>query len=369
MGCGLVRIEQSEIDHWLGDDSYRLRATVFDAVDGAEPYMADTSPSWSPDGRLWFANGHKIQMIDFAHLPHNSLPPPVRIEDVTADHKSYPPVSHIVFPQLTHDVEIDYAALTYVAPQKVRFRYRLDGHEANWHDPEARRQAFYNDLHPGNYTFHVIACNSDGIWNEQGAALAFTIPPAWYQTLCFRILCGLLAAASGYTFYLYRINQYAAMLKMRFDERVEERTRLARDLHDTLLQTIQGSKLVADHACGEPHNADQMHHALNLVSNWLDRAVQEGRAALNSLRSSTVNTNDLGRGLCHAADDCRVGTTIRSPTHWLGRAAICTRSSGMRSIASDTRPSKTPASIPGDASLPLNLCMGRMSCSGCGMTE
>lgn len=311
MGCGLVRIDRSEIDHWLLDDTYRVKTALFDALDGAEPYMANTSPSWSPDGRLWFANGHKIQMIDSARLPHNSLAPPVRIEEVTADHQSYPPVSHILFPQLTHDVEIDYAALTYVAPQKVRFQYRLDGHDSNWHDPGARRQAFYNDLPPGQYTFHVIASNSNGIWNNQGAALGFTIPPAWYQTLWFKILCGLLAAGIGYAFYLYRINQFAAVLKMRFDERVEERTRLARDLHDTLLQTIQGSKLVADHAHSDPNDAGQMHHALGLVSNWLDRAVIEGRAALHSLRSSTVDTNDLAMAFRRAAEDCRFGTSIQ----------------------------------------------------------
>jgi ligand-binding sensor domain-containing protein len=311
MGCGLVRIRRSEIDYWLRDSSYRLKTVVFEALDGAEPYMASTSPSWSPDGRLWFANGHKIQMVDFNHLPHNSLAPPVRIQDVTADHKSYSPISHIFFPQLTRDIEIDYAALTYVAPQKVRFRYRLDGHESNWHDPESRRQAFYNDLRPGNYTFHVIACNSDGIWNNRGTALGFTIPAAWYQTLWFKILCGFFTAALGYSFYLYRLNQYAATLKVRFDERVEERTRLAQDLHDTLLQTIQGSKLVADHACGSPTDADQMHRALSLVSSWLDRAVLEGRAALNSLRSSTVDTNDLAAAFRHAADNCRMGTTIQ----------------------------------------------------------
>jgi hypothetical protein len=119
----------------------------------------------------------QIQAIDFARLPHNSFVPPVRMEDVTADHKSYPPATDILFPRLRHDVEIDYAALTYVAPQKVRFRYRLEGHESTWKDPGARRQAFYNDLRPGQYTFHVIACSSEG------ASLDFTIPPAWYQTM------------------------------------------------------------------------------------------------------------------------------------------------------------------------------------------
>ena len=100
MGCGLVRISKSEIYRWLLEDDYVVRTTVFDALDGAEPYMANTSPSWSPDGRLWFANGHKIQMIDFTQLPHNSFAPPVRIQEVTADHENYSPADDVLFPQL-----------------------------------------------------------------------------------------------------------------------------------------------------------------------------------------------------------------------------------------------------------------------------
>ena len=210
--------------------------------------------------------------------------------------------------------------MTYVAPQKVRFRYRLEGHESNWDDPAARRQAFYNDLQPGHYTFHVIACNSDGVWNNEGASLGFTIPPAWYQTMWFKILCGVLAGLLAYVFYLYRIGQYAAMLRVRFDERVEERTRLARDLHDTLLQTIQGSKLVADQAHSDASDAGQMHHALGLVSKWLDRAVHEGRAALHSLRSSTVDTNNLAAAFRDAAEHCRVGTRIQVSHSLLGQS-------------------------------------------------
>jgi signal transduction histidine kinase len=136
-------------------------------------------------------------------------------------------------------------------------------------------------------------------------------PPAWYQTIWFFVLCALLVLTLGYMLYQYRLRQYSAMLKVRFDERVEERTRLARDLHDTLLQTIQGSKMVADNALERPNDPARMHKALDLVSTWLERATLEGRAALNSLRSSTVDTNDLAAAFRHAAEDCRIGSTIQ----------------------------------------------------------
>jgi signal transduction histidine kinase len=143
----------------------------------------------------------------------------------------------------------------------------------------------------------VIACNNDGVWNDAGATLDFIVTPAWYQTNWFRILC----AASGVlillAFHKLRLRQIARTISIRFDERLAERTRMARDLHDTFLQTIQGSKLVADRALKPSTDAIQMHRALEQLSVWLGRATQEGRAALNSLRTSTTQTNDLAEAL------------------------------------------------------------------------
>ena len=143
----------------------------------------------SPDGRLWFANGDVLQMIDPGHLSGNALPPPVHVEEVIADRKNYSPGKDLRLPPLTRDLEIDYTALSFVVPQKVRFRYKLEGRDAAWQEPGTRRQAFYSDLRPGKYRFRVIACNNDGVWNEAGATLDFSVAPAWYQTNWFRALC------------------------------------------------------------------------------------------------------------------------------------------------------------------------------------
>ena len=239
-------------------------------------------------------------MIDPKNLPRNHMPPSVHVERLVVDHKSYAILEGLKLPVSPREIEIDFAGLSYVVPEKVRFRYKLVGHDQDWADSGTRRQAFYNDLSPGTYTFHVVASNNDGVWNSQGASITFTIPPAWYQTIWFFVLCALLVLTLGYMLYQYRLRQYSAMLKVRFDERVEERTRLARDLHDTLLQTIQGSKMVADNALERPNDPARMHKALDLVSTWLERATLEGRAALNSLRSSTVDTNDLAAAFRHA---------------------------------------------------------------------
>jgi signal transduction histidine kinase len=220
-----------------------------------------------------------------------------------ADRKNYPPGKNLRLPPLTRDLEIEYTALSFVVPQKVRFRYKLEGRDAGWQEPGTRRQAFYSDLPPGRYTFHLIACNNDGIWNESGAALEFSVAPAWYQTIWFRVLCALSCVFVVWALYRLRVQQIARVISARFDERLAERTRMARDLHDTFLQTIQGSKLVADDALDPSADPARMRHAMEQLSVWLGQAMQEGREALNSLRTSTTERNDLAEAFRRAAEN------------------------------------------------------------------
>src|SRR5262249_18493557 len=130
--------------------------------------------------------------------------------------------------------------LSFVAPEKVRFRYKLEGHDRDWQDAGARRQAFYNDLPPRNYLFRVIASNNSGVWNEAGAILDFAIDPAYYQTTWFRLSCVAAFLALLGALYYVRLRYVAQQFNIRLEERVGERTRIARDLHDTLLQSFQG---------------------------------------------------------------------------------------------------------------------------------
>src|SRR5260370_11560093 len=180
-------------------------------------------------------------MIDPYHLTGNALVPPVHIEEVIADRENYSPRQDLRLPPRTRDLEIDYTALSFVVPQKVRFRYKLEGRDAAWQDPGTRRQAFYSDLRPGKYRFRVIACNHEGVWNDIGAALDFSVAHAWYQTNWFRALCLISAALMPCVSYRLLVAQFSRAIGTRFDERLAERTRMARDLHDTFLQTIQRS--------------------------------------------------------------------------------------------------------------------------------
>jgi signal transduction histidine kinase len=254
---------------------------------------------------LWFVNDAVVQMLDPGTSRGNPLAPPVHVEGVRADRHEYSIDASVHLPARSRDIEISYTALSFAVPQKVQFRYRLDDRDHDWQEAGTRRQAFYNDLGHGTYRFRVIASNNDGVWNEEGASLEIVIVPAWYQTQAFLVLSILVGALVVWAAYRLRMRQVARALNARFDERLEERTRMARDLHDTLLQTVQGSKMVADTALDRPDDAPALAGALQQVSAWLGQAGEQGRAAVNALRTSTTESNDLAEAFRRAIDDCR----------------------------------------------------------------
>jgi len=221
--CGLVRIARPELDAWIAtvdkDPKRRIQATVFDSSDGVRnhPTTSRNSPrgAKSADGKLWFLPRIGVSVVDPRHLPVNTLPPPVHIEHVTADRQTYAASSHLRLPPLVRDLEIDYTALSFVAPEKVLFRYKLEGLDRDWQDVGNRRQAFYNNLSPGNYRFRVMACNNSGVWNEAGAFVDFSIEPAYYQTTWFRAIVAASLLFSLWCLYQIRVRS----IEQRYRER------------------------------------------------------------------------------------------------------------------------------------------------------
>jgi PAS domain S-box-containing protein len=204
--CGLVRIAASEWAKWIESPHVAVSVMILDALDGAQAGTGDSyqpASSKAPDGRLWFLTGVSVQVLDPDRLYMNPLPPPVYVEGVVADRKPFDATSLVKVPALSRDLEIDYTAPSFSLPQKVRFRYMLEGRDREWQDAGTRRQAFYTDLKPAHYRFRVTACNSQGVWNQTGASLDFVIPPAWYQTTGFRSLC--VAAFLAFLWGLYRL--------------------------------------------------------------------------------------------------------------------------------------------------------------------
>jgi signal transduction histidine kinase/ligand-binding sensor domain-containing protein len=311
--CGLLRIARSELERWVADPKRTVSAMVLGNTDGvtSSATATDCNPivAKSADGKIWFLPKDGVSVVDPRHLAFNNTPPPVHVEEIIADHKAYwrnlPPISlaQASLPQLTHSVEIQYTALSLVAPEQIHFKYKLEDYDRDWTDAENRRQAFYTDLPPRQYRFRVIATNNSGVRNETGDTLEFSVAPAYYQTSWFRALCVAAGLAAIWGLYRLRLYQIAREFNAQLGGRVDERLRVARDLHDTLLQTFQAALI-------------QMQAAYNLLSRRPEKAgetlqkaittsagaIAEGRDAIQNMRASTVTKNDLARALRVAGD-------------------------------------------------------------------
>jgi ligand-binding sensor domain-containing protein/signal transduction histidine kinase len=314
MDCGLVRIARSELDAWAnmadkGDPERTIQAMVFDISDGVRTHAS--SDGYSPrvaktaDGKLWFLPWDGVSVLDPRHLHLNKVAPPVHIEQVTADGKTYwqslygdASSSSPKLPPLVRDLTIDYTALSLVAPEKIRFRYKLEGLDRDWHDVGNRRQAFYTDLPPRHYRFRVAACNNSGVWNEAGAFLDLSVAPAYYQTTWFRALC--VAAFLGllWALHQYRLHQLQRQFTAGLEARVNERTRIARELHDTLLQSFHGLMFQFQAARNMlPRRPDEAMDVLDGAIGATEQAIIEGRSAIQQLRSEELGEGDLSQWL------------------------------------------------------------------------
>ena len=311
--CGLMQIGRDDLAAWIANPSHKVVPKLWGAADGV-PLLAFTPAYFNPpvakgpDGKLWFVSGADLQVIDPDHLPYNPLPPPVHIEALVADQKPYPVTRDLDLPPLVRDVTIAFAALSLVDPKTTRIRYRLEGHDNDWQEAVDRRQATYTNLPPGQYHFHVKASNNSGVWNEEGAQLAFAIEPAFYQTVWFRFAVAALLAGLAWSAFQLRLRMRLRRLHRQFEAtlegRVAERTRIARDLHDTLLQHFHG--LLLQFQAAFNLLPDRPRESKQVLASAIDRAAEaitEGRDTVQGLRASTQETNNLADALRALAED------------------------------------------------------------------
>src|SRR5580693_5386104 len=298
MSCGLVRIGRSELDAWAADSRRTVKTTVFDSSDGVpnEPisFRAGSQVARSLDGRMWFQGLGGASVIDPQHLPSDEITPRVHIERITANGRTYDASTGIRVPPRLRDLKIDYTALSFVAPEKVQFRYQLEGQDRNWREVANDREAQYSNLPPGDYVFRVAAANNSGVWNEAGDTLHFSIAPAYYETTWFGVLC--VAAFLGllWALYQFRLHQLQQQFTAGLEARVNERTRIARDLHDTLLQSFQASLIQMQRA--RNHFSRSTEDAIRTLDNAIgsaEHAIVEGRDAIQDLRLTVIPQSHL----------------------------------------------------------------------------
>jgi signal transduction histidine kinase/ligand-binding sensor domain-containing protein len=295
---GVRRVVAAELQEAEKNPAYAVHSDRYDLTDGLpsvpqriRPFPTAVS---APDGRIWFGLRAGVVFVDPEDPSLSSPVPPVSIVRAIADGQTFDIAADARLAARTRNLEIDYSAVSLSRASRVRFRYKLEGLDAGWRDAGSRRQAFYNDLPPGKYRFVVSASNGDNLWNEAGASMNMEVAPAFNQTIWFRVSCVVALFALLWTLYRYRLYQIRREFDARLEERVGERTRIARDFHDTLLQSFQGL-LFRFQAARELHRTRPA-EAEEILESALDQAAQaitEGREAVQGLRASMVETNDL----------------------------------------------------------------------------
>jgi signal transduction histidine kinase/ligand-binding sensor domain-containing protein len=298
---GVVQMRTEDLARAFDDPTRPLNYRVFDLKDGlpGPPQQNGVKDVvLGGDGRIWFLTLEGVAWIDPAHIARNTLAPPVSIRTLTIDGRTYRDPRDLTLPKGASKLQIDYTALSLGIPERVRFRYRLEGVDRDWVEVGGRRQAFYTNLKPGRYRFQVLAANNDGVWNDKGATLAFQIPPTFFQTLLFRALCVLMLIGLLWGLYALRLRQMSDRIHGRLQVRMAERERIARELHDTLLQGIQGLMLRLQSVVEQIPADLPARQALEGALDRADDVIVEGRDRVKSLRADKAgDLHDILAGL------------------------------------------------------------------------
>jgi signal transduction histidine kinase/ligand-binding sensor domain-containing protein len=321
--AGVTYISAAEINGFLQDHERRVISETWNYEDGLKgfapilvPYPAIMKAN---DGLIWISTTAGVYWIDPKHIRRNSIAPPVIVQSVIAGGKTYPAQAETSLPQHTTSFEIDYTALSFAIPKRVHFKYKLEGVDKSYQDAGARRQAFYTNVPPGAHVFRVIAANEDNLWNETGAAMSITSPPAFYQTRWFYTLCSLGVLGILWQIYRLRLRQ----IRGRLGERLLERERIARELHDTLIQSAQGLILIFQGFAGQLPKPDPMRKNMEIALDQADSLLNEARERVTDLRTSGLD-GDVVQALTRAGEDLFLNTPIHFSIVTSGKPRLLT---------------------------------------------
>lgn len=296
---GIFRIGADDISAWRRGATAQVPFRRFDTSDGIDGFPQEAQiPSLvqAPDGRLWFAGNGSVSFIDPDHVGHNDVVPQPVIEAVSADHHGFPVTGEFTLPPLTGRLDVQFTAAALRMPERVRLDYRLDGIDADWQSAGSRRAASYARLPPGHYTFRVRAFNEDGVASRKPALLHFVLAPAWYQTWWFRVACVLAALALLWLLHRWQVRRAQHRMRVEHDVRAAERERIARDLHDTLLQSVQGMLLQIETSVGGDDSPERTQRLQAAIGRARDSVV-EARDKVAALRSGNDEELSLSASL------------------------------------------------------------------------
>ena len=312
---GIFRIAAGELQRQESDYGSPLNVATFGLADGMiSRECSDGQPNItiSPDGKVWVGTLKGLAMLDQGRLLRRSRQPAIFMEAVTVGKVGRAAGSELILSPGKEHVELHFTAIELASPENIHIQYKLDGVDSAWLDADSSRTAIYTDIPVGVHSFHIRATNGDGVWDRKGIVYNITQRPFFYETLSFRVaaVAAVLFVLAG--LYQLRLRQAAEQLNAAFHERISERNRLAAELHDTILQTVQATKMIADNArLNHPEDPQHLREAIKSISTWLSQATTEARAALNAIRASTLQGDDLAEALRQAAEASRGTSGMR----------------------------------------------------------
>ena len=323
LGLGIVRLHPDEVEMVANDPAHQVDLRVYDASDGlAGPpiWLGSPSAARGADGRLWFVTGDGLTALDPRALGEPPSPPRVLIEGASVDDRDWETRDDSEIPPSPSRVVIDYTSPSHAAATKMRFRYRLEGFDADWIDAGGRRQAVYTNLGPGDYTFRVVANDGHRDWSEVGPSWSFSIRPQLHQRAWFLPMIAVLGLAA--TACAWRVN--ARMARQRFVLVLGERTRLSREIHDTLLQSLVGLSLQIEMlAKGRNPPAGPLRDHLIRLRRQVEEHIREARQVVSDLRSPMLQRMDLVEALRAVGEQATEGTSTSFSLRVDGKPRPC----------------------------------------------
>lgn len=294
----VLRVRRDKLlDGSFGDGDVREYG-IRDGLLSTEGVKRDRSVIADSSGRIWFSMDRGISTVDPARLTRDPAPAIVHIDGVSADGHPLDLARALRISSLSNRIVFSYTGLSLSAPERIRYRYRLDPADREWSAATSTAEAGYNNLHPGNYRFRVIASNADGFSNSQEVVLPIEIDPTFWQTWWFYVAATLACALMIWGLYRYRILQLQTQLNLRYEERLAERTRIAQELHDTLLQGLLSASMQLNVAVDRLPEDSPLKPPLGKVLDVMSRVIEEGRNTVRGLRSSYSGSPDLSQAFC-----------------------------------------------------------------------
>ena len=296
-------------EYGLGDG---LRGT--EGVKRYRSVMADAA------GRIWFSLNRGISVVDPERIGRNTTPATAHVQSISADGNPIPIQASTRIQGGHRRLAFGFAGLSFSSPDRVRFRYRLDGFDSDWSEPVTAREAIYTNLGPGDYRFRVIARNPEGIWSASEAAVLFRVEPLLWQTWWFRAGTVLALGLVMLALYRYRMHQVTRQMNVRFEERLAERTRIAQELHDTLLQGFLSASMQVHVATDQLNDDSRAKPVLTRAIQLMGQVIEEGRNAVRGLRSSNSDSHDLEQAFSSVQQEMGLPETVAFRVTVEGRA-------------------------------------------------